>query len=318
MTAQRQLLYAYAEGGGGGLGHLLLPWARAEIFRRQWDAQMLTPCWGRLLARIPPLLAPSTGRNGTGYTGSFNKEGYVRGAARFRVLVTARRMAEDQFDAETSAGADAAGHGDGRARLVVFSGTGPMFAPLLEHREMLRRRLMEMLSGRIRRLLAATQRRDFVVAAHVRRRGRERLLRFGEPQTDAGQAISERWFVRTIQNLRKLLGFAAPVWVFTDAVRPAAELRALLAMPNVLPAPRNPAVVDLLAMSRSRVLLGSARSTFSMWASFLGQVPTLWYPGGAPGLSADQPQMESETDLEGHLAPEFGGVIESLSLALNP
>ena len=34
----------------------------------------------------------------------------------------------------------------------------------------------------------------------------------------------------------------------------------------------------MLALSRCKVLVSSA-STFSMWASFLGQTPTIWFPG---------------------------------------
>ena len=34
----------------------------------------------------------------------------------------------------------------------------------------------------------------------------------------------------------------------------------------------------MLALSNAKVLVSSA-STFSMWASFLGQIPTIWFPG---------------------------------------
>ena len=34
----------------------------------------------------------------------------------------------------------------------------------------------------------------------------------------------------------------------------------------------------MLALSRCKVLVSSP-STFSMWASFLGQMPTIWFPG---------------------------------------
>jgi len=34
----------------------------------------------------------------------------------------------------------------------------------------------------------------------------------------------------------------------------------------------------MIALSTAKVLVSSA-STFSMWASFLGQMPTIWFPG---------------------------------------
>ena len=35
---------------------------------------------------------------------------------------------------------------------------------------------------------------------------------------------------------------------------------------------------DMLGLSRSNLLIASG-STFSMWGSYLGQVPTIWHPG---------------------------------------
>jgi hypothetical protein len=39
------------------------------------------------------------------------------------------------------------------------------------------------------------------------------------------------------------------------------------------------AITDSLSLSRDKVLLASASSTFSAWACFLGQMPTVSAPG---------------------------------------
>jgi hypothetical protein len=282
---------------------MLLPWARCEAFRHQWngDVAMLAPAWGHHLH------------------GSFTASGYVRGVRRMRVLLTARRTSEDEF----IPGAHDASHA--RDTLVVFTGPAGGLQQLVPHRELIRRRLMEILSARVRRLLVDPQsppqpqppHTDFVIGVHVRRANRL-PLDFREPRAGPRHALPDSWFVRCIQNLRKVLGFAAPVRLFSDA--PAPELRVLLAMPNVSLAPRRERlpIADLLALSRSKILIASAHSMFSQWAALFGEMPSLWYPGCAPLLNADRLDYEVETDVEGHFTRDFAGVVESLSLTLNP
>jgi hypothetical protein len=240
--------------------------------------------------------------------GSFIDPDWVRGLARLRILLTARRASERDF----VPGAEDAG-GARRKTLVVFAGIGDRFAPLLPHRELIRRRLSEMLSAKLRRGLAK-QPASFVIGVHIRR-GRSTLsspplLQHSRPDPP------DHWFVRCIQNLRKVLGFAAPVRLFSDA--PPNQLAALLAMPNVTLSQETSPVLNLLRLSRSRILLGGAGSSFSQWAAFIGDMPSLWSGGGAPQLQPEISHYESETDLDGHLNREFSEVIESLSLALNP
>jgi len=49
-------------------------------------------------------------------------------------------------------------------------------------------------------------------------------------------------------------------------------------LPNVSRANYKNAVADLIAMIRLRLLVCSG-SSFSAWAAFLGEMPTIWFPG---------------------------------------
>ena len=49
-------------------------------------------------------------------------------------------------------------------------------------------------------------------------------------------------------------------------------------MPRVTRVDYGSGLGDMFGLSRSRLLIASG-STFSMWGSYLGQVPTLWHPG---------------------------------------
>src|SRR5438132_7992509 len=132
-----ETLYCYADVGRTGLGNMLLPWARCEAFREQWGAAMLAPPWTR--PKIGPVLRRE--RDKRYYLGLFNKRTYVRGLARLRVLLTARRVPEEQFVPGEADG----GRGGRGNTLVVFAGLGGMFEPLLPHRELLGRRRERML-----------------------------------------------------------------------------------------------------------------------------------------------------------------------------
>jgi hypothetical protein len=65
------------------------------------------------------------------------------------------------------------------------------------------------------------------------------------------------------------LGEDAPVTIFSDGTD--AELVELLALPHVTRAADDLDIVHLALMSKSRVLVMSAGSTFSIWAGFLSE-----------------------------------------------
>jgi hypothetical protein len=56
------------------------------------------------------------------------------------------------------------------------------------------------------------------------------------------------------------------------------ELRPLLRLPRVELMPSRAAITDMFTLSQARAVLASG-SGFSQWACFLGQMPTLWFPG---------------------------------------
>ena len=85
------------------------------------------------------------------------------------------------------------------------------------------------------------------------------------------------WFVETLSLIREHAGWCVPAVVVSDGS--ASQLAALLHLPNVTWLAPSNAVVDLLTLSRTRLLLGSGSSTFSAWAAFLGQQPVFTAPG---------------------------------------
>lgn len=292
-------LYAYARVGRAGLGNLLVPWARCEVFAANHNLPVLAPQWTQ--PKIGPILRGE--RDKRYYVGLFDHGTYVRGLKRLWLLARADKVAEQDADAVVASR-------PARATVIVFSGLGDimhMFAPLLEHRELIRRRLTAILSASVKARLDAF-RQDFVIGAHVRR-GDKPVLPFGQvlAPRETSRGFADQWFINCISNIRAVLGRPVPVMIFSDARRE--QLSALLALENVSLAGENPSIMDIFLMSRSKVLIASGHSTFSKWASFLGQMPSLWYPGTVEVLNPDCPHCESETALDGSFGEGFAALL---------
>jgi hypothetical protein len=79
--------------------------------------------------------------------------------------------------------------------------------------------------------------------------------------------------------VREILGTAAPVFVVSDGEPD--QLRPLLALNNVTWLEGGSPISDMMALSNARILIGSMQSSFTAWASFLGQMTTFTFPGPA-------------------------------------
>ena len=82
----------------------------------------------------------------------------------------------------------------------------------------------------------------------------------------------DTWFLKIIKFLNK--NFNKKIYIFSDAQD--WELRDILKYPNVQRIDYGSSILDLLAMSKSKLFVGSKSSTFSHWASYLGLMPNIW------------------------------------------
>src|SRR5262249_16824773 len=95
-----------------------------------------------------------------------------------------------------------------------------------------------------------------------------RKLEAGEDFRQVGSVRTPlEYFVSTIQEVRRCCGTDVPVTVFTDG-RPG-EIQSVLDLPSVRIAERNRPIFDLLQMSRARLIIVSASTTFRYSPRFL-------------------------------------------------
>lgn len=86
----------------------------------------------------------------------------------------------------------------------------------------------------------------------------------------------EQYFISVIDSIRKVHGTDLPVSVFSDGFKH--EFDQLLQLNNVSLVEGNSDIVDLLLLSKSKIIVSSAGSTFSYWAGFLSDAPFIMHP----------------------------------------
>lgn len=288
-------VYAFPDVGRAGLGNMLFPWARAEVFRKRYGVPMLAPQWTQ--AKIGPLLRGE--KDLRYYTGLFDNahSDYVRGLKKYFVLSQSKKVAQKDADAFMAS----AERNSGR-HVVVFSGWEGWFSGIVEEREFVCRRLAEYLSPAVKQKLAAIP-TDYEISVHIRR-GDKPVMPFGEPfKGEYHGGMANEWFVNCINSVRAAMGRPdAPVRIFTDAK--AEQIAPILALPNVTKAGDNPSIVDIFLLSRGKVFITTGTSSFSAWASYIGGMPTIWYPGLRIDLNPGRPDYNMESDVRGGLSAQ--------------
>jgi glycosyl transferase family 11 len=114
------------------------------------------------------------------------------------------------------------------------------------------------------------------IGVHIRM-GDFRKLKAGEEFSKVGSVRTpEDYFIEVIKQLRAMHGSCLPVSVFTDGYEH--ELKELLSLEKVAIIQGNTDIVDLLLLSRSKIVVTSAGSTFSYWSGFLSNAPIIMHP----------------------------------------
>ncbi|MEO6669113.1 MAG: hypothetical protein ABIN36_06535 [Ferruginibacter sp.] len=114
-----------------------------------------------------------------------------------------------------------------------------------------------------------------VIGMHIRM-GDFRKLKEGEAFKGGPVRTPESYFVDLIQQARAIYGQALPVSLFTDGHKH--EFKELFELENINLIEGNADIVDMLLLSRSKIILSSSGSTFSNWAGFIADAPFIRHP----------------------------------------
>lgn len=262
-----------------GLGNMLFPWSRCVVWADEHDARIIAPFWTKI--RVGPYLRREVDKRQ--YQRLFeHPEDQVSGLRRLWLLATRDIVPEEEFDGPPEEGS-----------IACFEGMGDQFDPLIGHHETIR---SELLGITKERYIDEVPAQDPFVAVNIRRGD------FVEPDDldrlrngEVNLRIPLEWYIHVVEELRDALG-SLPVRVISDGWRH--ELEPILELDDT-ELYRGSAITEMLAMSESSVLVGSA-STFSRWGAFLGQTPSVWFPSQRQRLIAgsEADHLEVEVDMD--------------------
>jgi hypothetical protein len=287
--------------GSTGLGNRLLPWARCVIYARSHGVPMLVTRW----TQLPVGSLRRRDAEPRFYANLFiRRDNDVCGWRRTYIRMQAKKLPEPaNLSANYCCG--------GGLNLVVFAGVGMQFRPLRSWHELVRRELLAITRQNWR------ERADSIavpfIGIHIRRGDFQRLAAGTDFSQTDNAATPLEWFTESLKCIRVKASLTLPAIVTSDGTDN--ELRPLLAMPNVRRVTTGSAIGDLLVLSRSSVLLASG-SSFSAWASYLGQMPTLTHPGQSLarlfGLERAAQQFIAEFDPFGLVPPALFVALDRL------
>jgi hypothetical protein len=145
------------------------------------------------------------------------------------------------------------------------------FVGLHPYRDLIRNRLIEILAARPGN--APDWGAGAYAAAHIR------LGDFRTSQSSDlrrtfrdGERIPLAWYIQAIKQVRNVYP-DLPIHVYSDGHEH--ELAEITSIESVTLRREPNDVADLLALAQARLLIGS-NSTFSRWAAFLGNMPSIW------------------------------------------
>jgi hypothetical protein len=264
-------MYAYARLDRTGLGNMLFPWARAEVFCRQHGCPALAPAWTKVVRLGPWIRGEKDKRL---YWQVFSSGGYVSGLRKQAILLTSKRVLES----EAAANKDIESHATNC--VVEFRGMEHHFTPFASEGIFIRDRLTQVAQPWVSKTVQAewpAERR--FIAVHIRRGDFQpwHPRRAGESVMQMQLPIA--WYELAIRRAKEMIGDDVETLVFTDDREHGLE--AILGNRNTQLATDAPALCHMLALANAAAIVGSA-STFSWWAAFLSTAPAIWFPGFYP------------------------------------
>lgn len=230
-----------------GLGNMMLVWAHAIVFARMNGLEVVTTSWWGF--RWGALFRGEKRKRF--YRNYFKETGFVkRNLCRWKLLFT--EVIKDPDISELTSAEKKSN------KIFLFQKMirdGYLFRFLLNHQPLIKEELYKILNDQRKQELSKYP--NPVIAVHIRR---------GDFKI-SNQTTPLSYFINAIKAIRESTKNVLPVTIFTDAEN--SELKEILELPEISVAKDKADVLDILLMSKSKILILSKDSTFSYWAAFL-------------------------------------------------
>jgi hypothetical protein len=148
------------------------------------------------------------------------------------------------------------------------------FFELKDYRSLVIKLFLQNISESIKDKLASQK--TPVIGVHIRMGDFKKLQQGQDFKKVGATRTPEEYFINVIKSIRHVAGKNLPVTIFTDG-NPS-EFTNLLDLQAISIAEGNSDIVDMLLLSKSKIIVPSAGSTFSYWSGFLSDSPIIMHP----------------------------------------
>ena len=231
--------------GGAGLGNILIVWATALVYSKRNNLTRIQTTWRTL--KFGTFLRKE--RDKRMYFDLFTGKDGVSGFKKFYLLNFSNQV-------------------------KYFSSIDKLFQPFKSEHKFIKKELFKLINPS--HLLRVNNITKKSIAIHIRFGDFE--LSDDEFELRKGSwnyRLPIKWYTSMIKNIRSI-DLNIPIYIYSDANE--SDLNDILSFSNCNLVYFGSSISDMVGLSQSNLLIASG-STFSMWASFLGQNHTIWFPG---------------------------------------
>jgi hypothetical protein len=257
---------------GAGLGTRLFPWARGELFAHEHGCKIIKPRW--VQPRIGPLIRG--GIDLKSYATQILLLNQFKDASYYTSNILRRyknKLTEGTLNIEDIE----LYKNDNENHKISFIGDRGRFLPLNGMHEIVKEKILNITNEK--RIKFANDFKGIPIAVNVRS-GND-FVEVKDIGNENREAVKTpiSWFINTINIVREEVGYKAEILLVSDGTRD--YLKPLIDLGNVHFVRPGCAISDLLILSNAKILVRPRGSSFSAWASFLGQATTLSPQGGS-------------------------------------
>ena len=242
-----------------GLANKLFVWAKAKVFSKQHNINQVTIGWFDL--KIGPWLRREKTKRI--YLNYF-KDGGISDYLKYFYFILNRRVI---YNPDTLVSQNCVYLFDKIPHWKYY------FDDIKKYRAFIKGELYKNLSTKTLKNLASLNSPQ--VGMHIRL-GDFRTLNDDKEFKSVGSVRTPLpYFNNIIKTLNEIANYDIEITIFTDGHE--SEIESIVKLPNVKLANKNSDIVDLLLLSKSKLIIMSAGSTFSYWAAFLSKADVIYH-----------------------------------------
>ena len=261
-----------------GLGNKLFVWARAVVFANENKLPLYIIGLNRI--HIGPYLRGEKVKRF--YLGQFRRNSF-----RFKMLYFQHQLTKTSIKKEPNLKTIAI-KDNTRYVFDQIPSWKNYFESIRSYRLTIKKAFFNALSEKVKRQLDKYD-SNIELGIHIRMGDFKTLPTGGDFKLFGATRTPLTYFINCVKKITQLLKLPPKVAIFSDGYKE--ELREILSLENTTLSDCSADVVDMINLSRCKIIVMSAHSSFSEWAGFLSESPIIKHPDHIHGKIREESNL---------------------------